>query len=107
MQVIVHEPGTTADPINQGFILAPGVSALASISKKRVKVKVHNLKLEKSRCMVFYKYWVGFFSITINYDVITSIPSNGKSNENVYYLYLKRFIHLYISIYYKYVIYEL
>lgn len=43
LQVIVHEPGTTADPINQGFILAPGVSALASISKKRVKVKVHNL----------------------------------------------------------------
>lgn len=103
MQVIVHEPGATADPINQGFILAPGVSALASISKKRVKVKVHNLKLEKSRCMVFFKYWVGFFSITINYDVITSIPSNGKSNENVYYLYLKHFIHLYISIYYKYV----
>lgn len=102
MQVIVHEPGTTADPINQGFILAPGVSALASISKKRVKFKVHNLKTREKSMHGFLQI-LGFFSITINYGVITSIPSNGKSNENVYYLYLKHFIHLYISIYYKYV----
>ncbi|XP_048729990.2 acid-sensing ion channel 1-like [Ostrea edulis] len=35
VKVIVHEPGTAVDPIYEGFAVAPGVSALASVSKKR------------------------------------------------------------------------
>ncbi|XP_061181219.1 acid-sensing ion channel 1A-like [Saccostrea echinata] len=35
VKVVVHEPGTVPDPINQGFVVAPGVSALAAVSKKR------------------------------------------------------------------------
>ncbi|XP_062570290.1 acid-sensing ion channel 1-like [Saccostrea cucullata] len=35
VKVVVHEPGTIPDPINQGFVVAPGVSALASVTKKK------------------------------------------------------------------------
>ena len=44
-QVVVHEPGTTADPINQGFVVGPGVSALASVTKKRVNLSPYSLPI--------------------------------------------------------------
>lgn len=75
-QVIVHEPGTIADPINQGFTVAPGVSVLASVSKKRVKVKK-----EKKSLVLFTTHLV--LNTTLGNGVIFSITEISKGVKKV------------------------
>lgn len=75
-QVIVHEPGTIADPINQGFTVAPGVSVLASVSKKRVKVKK-----EKKSLVLFTTHLI--LNTTLGNGVIFSITEISKGVKKV------------------------